>query len=139
MLIGDPARGHAYFDGEGRCNSCHSEGGDLKGVGTKYDPITLQDHIVNPRLRLRGDTRPLKPTTVEISMPTGEAMIGSLIAITDFYVTFLDRDGIRRTITRNEDVPKVKLNDPAEAHLDMLVKYTDEALHDLTAYLATLK
>jgi cytochrome c oxidase cbb3-type subunit 3 len=139
VLIGDANAGRAYFNGAGRCNSCHSESGDLKGVGTKFDPMTLQDHIVDPRLRARGDTRPLKPITVEVTLPSGESVSGSLVSISDFSVTLQQPGGDRRTFARDENSPKVKTFDPAQAHLDMLMKYTDKSLHDLTAYLVTLK
>ena len=36
-------------------------------------------------------------------------------------------------------VPKVDLDDPLKAHYDMLPKYTDADMHNLTAYLVTLK
>jgi cytochrome c oxidase cbb3-type subunit 3 len=36
-------------------------------------------------------------------------------------------------------MPKVELKDPVQAHYDMLSKYTDANIHNLTAYLVTLK
>lgn len=139
VLVGDANAGRAYFNGEGRCSSCHSESGDLKGIGAKFDPITLQDHIVDPKLRARGDNRPLKPINVEVVLPSGERFSGSLVSISDFSVTLREPGGERRTFVRDEDTPQVKTIDPAQAHLDILVKYTDKSLHDLTAYLVTLK
>ena len=49
ILVGDPKAGQAYFNGAGKCTSCHSTSGDLKGIGAKYDPVKLQDKIVMPR------------------------------------------------------------------------------------------
>ena len=34
---------------------------------------------------------------------------------------------------------KVVKNDPAQVHHDMLDKYTDKNMHDIVAYLETLK
>ena len=34
VLTGDPAAGQAYFNGEGRCATCHSPTGDLAGMAS---------------------------------------------------------------------------------------------------------
>src|SRR5437773_3821929 len=49
ILVGDPKAGAAYFSGAGRCTSCHSSTGDLKGVGAKYQPTALQQRMLMPR------------------------------------------------------------------------------------------
>src|SRR5581483_583437 len=49
IVTGDAKAGEQYFNGEGRCSTCHSVTGDLKGIGAKYDPITLQDKAMMPR------------------------------------------------------------------------------------------
>jgi cytochrome c oxidase cbb3-type subunit 3 len=36
-------------------------------------------------------------------------------------------------------MPKVEISDPLEAHRQLMLKYTDEAMHNLVAYLVTLK
>src|SRR5207248_1281966 len=38
IVTGNPKLGEAYFNGAGKCNTCHSPAGDLKGIGAKYDP-----------------------------------------------------------------------------------------------------
>ena len=137
ILVGDARAGEAYFNGAGRCNTCHSPTGDFKGLGAKYDPATLQDRMVNPRGR--GAKTPPPPITVKVTLANGRVSSGRLVAITDFYVTLLDDAGVRRTFPRDNEVPKVDVNDPLQAHLDMLLKYTDADMHNLTAYLVTLK
>jgi len=69
----------------------------------------------------------------------GETVKGTLVRITDFYVTLRDSSGATRTFARQGDYPKVEVHDPLEAHIDLLGKYTDKNIHDLTAYLVTLK
>jgi cytochrome c oxidase cbb3-type subunit 3 len=59
--------------------------------------------------------------------------------VTDFYVTFTDSGGVRRTVARNGDVPKVVVTDPLQWHIDHMKRLTDKDMHDLTAYLVTLK
>lgn len=135
ILVGDPKAGAAYFNGAGKCSSCHSTTGDLKGIGAKYDPETLQGKIVLPR----DGPRSTPPTAVTVKLPSGETIHGDLLRITDFDVTLRDSNHVRRTYARNGDVPQVEIKDPLQTHTDMLAVYKDKDIHDLTAYLATLK
>jgi len=137
IVVGDAKAGEMYFNGAGRCNTCHSATGDFKGVGAKYDPAMLQERMVNPRGR--GGKTPPPPTTVKVTLPNGRTSSGTLVAITDFHVTLVDATGARHTFPRDNDVPRVEVTDPLQAHLDMLLKYTDTNMHNLTAYLVTLK
>lgn len=137
IVVGDAKAGEEYFNGAGRCNTCHSPTGDFKGIGAKYDPATLQDRMVDPRGR--GAKTPPPPITVKVTLPNGNASSGRLVAITDFYVTLVDSAGVRRTFQRDNEVPRVEVTDPLQAHLDMFLKYTDTNMHNLTAYLVTLK
>jgi cytochrome c oxidase cbb3-type subunit III len=144
ILVGDARAGEAFFNGAGKCNSCHSAAGDLKGVGAKYDPVTLQGRIVMPRAGRGGgggDAQPPGPLPkVTVTEPSGESTAGELIRITDFDVTLRLASGALRTFTRrDDDVPKVEIRDPLQAHIDMLSKYKDADIHNLTAYLVTLK
>ena len=51
----------------------------------------------------------------------------------------VQEDGVRRTFRREGSVPKVELNDPLEPHRRLVLELTDRDMHDVTAYLATLK
>jgi len=143
ILVGDPKAGQVYFNGAGRCASCHSPTGDLKGIGAKHDPVTLQGRLVYPR---RGaipgspayeDRNAVKAT---IALPSGGAVSGAIVRLTDFEVTIYDAAaGQQRSFLRNGDVPKVTVVDPLQAHLDQLPKWTDADMHNVTAYLASLK
>jgi len=44
-----------------------------------------------------------------------------------------------RTFRRNGDTPKIEIHDPMKGHRDLLAQYTDKDMHDVTAYLVTLK
>ncbi len=48
LLVGNAAAGKAYFEGPGRCASCHSVTGDLEHIATKYKPFDLQTRIAFP-------------------------------------------------------------------------------------------
>ncbi len=38
-LVGDAKAGEAYFNGAGKCATCHSVSGDLAGIGAKYTDV----------------------------------------------------------------------------------------------------
>lgn len=137
IVVGNAPEGAAFFTGEGQCNSCHNPNGDFKGIGAKYDPFVLQGRILNPRGGRNGT--PIKPSTVKVTSPSGETVTGQLVSVNDFAVTLIDAAGHRRTFERDNEVPKVEISDPYQAHLDNYLKMTDKHMHDLTAYLVTLK
>jgi len=102
----------------------------------------LQGRMVNPRVvgGGRGVTvPPPPPPTVKVTMSGGHVVAGRLVSVNDFFVTLIDGNGVRRTIDRDNDVPKVEISDPLEAHRQQMLVYTDQIMHDLVAYLVTLK
>jgi cytochrome c oxidase cbb3-type subunit III len=147
IVVGDAKAGEAYFNGAGRCNGCHSPSKDLKGVGAKYQPATLQGRLLLPRGRERAPGSPPVPLyadptglTVTVTPPSGEPVSGGLVRLTDFEVTLYDAGaGRMRSWLRNGDTPKVMVIDPLQAHIDHLTKWTDADMHNMTAYLASLK
>ncbi len=150
ILTGDPRAGEAYFNGTGKCSSCHSASGDLKGVSSKYpDATTLQVRMLNPRQqgRSRGSGGPPPPAHMNpnalkatVTLPSGQQFSGPLVRLTDFDVTVYDSATQEiRTWLRKDDVPRVAITDPLQAHVDMWKRWTDEDIHNVTAYLASLK
>jgi cytochrome c oxidase cbb3-type subunit 3 len=146
VVVGDAKAGEAYFNGVGRCATCHSPTGDLKGIGARLPPAVIQGRLVLPR---GGGTYPPSyntppdpkeaPRKVTVTEPSGEQMSGTLMYLTDFIVTLKDAAGIQHTFARNGDVPTVVVVDPLQYHLDHMRRLTDKDMHDLTAYLVTLK
>jgi len=140
VVVGDPRAGAIYFNGAGKCNKCHSVTSDLKGIGTKYDAMALQDKFVNPRGTGRGTDPPeASQQRVVVTLPSGEMAAGVLLYISEFAVMLRDSSGNRRTFSRNGVEPKVEIKDPLQAHLNLLMKYSDRDIHDVAAYLVTLK
>ena len=86
-----------------------------------------------------GGGPPLKPVTVTVTFPSGQKLEGRLRRIDDFLVSIYLADGSERTVTRQGAAPKVELHDPLQPHRDLLPAYTDKEIHDVTAYLVTLK
>ncbi len=149
VLIGDPAAGKTYFDAH--CASCHSITGDLKGIGEKYadDPRGLQNAWVGGtaggggrggRGGGRGGGGGGQQATVTLA--NGQKLEGRIVRNTDFIVIFTTADGVRHDIAKVNNVPKVDVVDPQAAHKKMALELDDPAnknMHDVTAYLATLK
>jgi cytochrome c oxidase cbb3-type subunit III len=143
ILVGDPKAGQSYFNGAGKCAACHSPTGDLAGIGAKYDATTLQGRIAYPRRGIvPGSPAHEDPNAVRatVTLPSGGAVIGAVVRLTDFEVTIYDAaTKQQRSFLRNGDAPKVVVTDPLQAHLDQLLKWTDADMHNVTAYLASLK
>ena len=153
VLVGDAAAGERYF--AARCASCHSVTGDLKGIGARdLGPAQLQNLWVAGGRggggggrggRGAGPVAQAPPMTtrrearVVVTMPGGEKYEGRLERIDDFMVTLTQADGTPRSFRRNGDVPKVEVRDPLEAHRNLLPIYTDKDIHDVTAYLTSVK
>ena len=142
ILVGDATAGQAYF--AAKCASCHSPTGDLQGIAARIaDPRALQTMWVAGgarRFRRAAAGAPSRRTvTVTVTLPSGERVEGPLIRIDDFLVTVGLPDGTGRTIRREGDAPKVEIHDPMKPHFDLLSQYTDSDIHNLTAYLLTIK
>ena len=80
-----------------------------------------------------------RPTTVTVTTASGERVEGRLDRIDDFIVILTPADGVQRSFRRSGAVPQVQITDPLAGHKQLLVKYTDKDIHDVTAYLVTLK
>lgn len=145
IVVGNPTAGQAYF--QAKCSSCHSATGDLRGLATRIpDPMTLQTAWVaggQAGRGGRGGAAPAgpapKPTMVTVTMANGQRVEGPLVRYDDFIVVLKNADGTERSIRRNGDVPKVEVREPREPHIKLLPTYTDKDIHDVTAYLVTLK
>ncbi|HEX4168534.1 MAG TPA: c-type cytochrome [Bryobacteraceae bacterium] len=140
VLTGDAAAGEAYFNGPGGCKACHSPTGDLAGIASRYEPPVLQQRFLFPHtVGFRaGAMAPVKPLTATVTTPDGQSVTGIVEKIDDFNISLRDSSGDYHTFTRSPDV-KVEKHDPYAAHEELLDKYTDKDIHDVVAYLETLK
>jgi cytochrome c oxidase cbb3-type subunit 3 len=139
-LVGNAAAGQTYFTA--RCSACHSPTGDLKGIGTRLaEAKTLQNAWVTGNGGRGGGRGPAatRPVTVTITMPTGEKIEGRLMQIDHFMVTLMLANNSVRTVSRDGDRPRVDVTDPLAGHKALLPVLTDKDMHDVTAFLATLK
>ena len=146
IVVGNAKAGESYF--AQRCASCHSATGDLRGIASRVaEPKTLQNLWVSGGRavgRGGGGTRPAggpprAVATATVTLPSGEKVSGPLVRLDDFLVTITQADGMPRTFRRTGDVPKIEVTDPLEGHRDLLGILTDADMHNVTAYLVTLK
>jgi len=143
VLTGDPKAGAEYFNGEGKCVTCHSPAGNLAGIGTRLEPVVIQQRFLFPSSGRGGRGRGAAPATanpvrVTVTLPNGQPVSGVLVQMDDFFVSFRTDDGTPRTVRR---VPgtKVDRQDPFTYHIELLDRLTDKNMHDVVAYLETLK
>jgi mono/diheme cytochrome c family protein len=141
ILVGDAKAGAAYFGA--KCASCHSATGDLRGFAVKFtDDKLLQQTWLMPGSSGRGAAAVklnVPPTTVTVTLPSGEQVDGVLDRLDDFVVSLTQSDGTHRSFRTSGDTPKIEIHDPLQPHRDLLRVYSDSDIHDVTAYLATLK
>jgi cytochrome c oxidase cbb3-type subunit 3 len=140
VLSGDPAAGRAYFEGEGGCTRCHSAAGDLAGYGRRFPPVDIQQRFVFPSAGGgRGRGAPPRPRVkATVTVPGSPPVSGTLVSIDDFHVALRDEAGQYRSWRRTPEIAIVK-DDPFAFHVDLLDRLTDKAMHDVVAYLESLK
>jgi cytochrome c oxidase cbb3-type subunit III len=147
ILIGDPKLGKRFFNGSvGRCSSCHSvvdrqtsSAANLAHIATKYpDAKALQNAMLLNR-GLYWSPRTSKDIQATITYTNGRTLKGYLTSVSDFKVVIRDETGSEVETARQDGEPKVTLSDRLQHHLDLLERYHDNDIHNLTAYLATLR
>jgi cytochrome c oxidase cbb3-type subunit 3 len=128
LLTGNAAAGKTYFAGAGGCSGCHSATGDLAGIGRKYQPIELQSRFLYPRgSKLKA----------AVTLPSGEKFSGALVHRDEFNIALIDAAGWYRSWPA--DRVRIEVADPLAAHRALLYKYADRDVHNLFAYLESLK
>lgn len=147
---GDPKAGEAFFNGPvGKCSTCHSVTGNLKGIGAKngVDAGNLQAAILGGASGGgrggrgggggggRGGGGASGNVTATVTLKGGEQFTGSPVLINDFVVEIKLPTGDSKTWLRNGDWPKVTQVNRLQAHIDLMQKYTDDDIHNLAAYL----
>ena len=140
VLTGEAKAGAAFFNGEGKCSTCHATtASNLNGIGGRYNPVDLQQRFLFPSRNGRGGAaNPGAAVTVTVTPASGAAVSGVLVQMDDFDVTLRDAGGAIRTFHRTPAL-KVTKTDPLDAHHRLLDTISDKQMHDVVAYLASLK
>ena len=128
LQTGNAAAGKRYFNGEGRCATCHSPGGDLAKVAQKYQGLKLEERMLYPAKT---------PAKVTVTLASGQTVSGTLAYRDEFTVGLKNEAGWYQSWPATE--VKYTVDAPAEAHAELLAKYTDDDIHNLMAYLQTFK
>jgi cytochrome c oxidase cbb3-type subunit III len=128
LQTGNVEAGKAYFNGAGGCATCHSPTGDLAGVASRYEGLQLEERMLYPK-----DVK----NKVTVTLPSGETVAGTLEYLDEFTVGLRDAAGTYRSWAVN--AVKVKVDAPVEAHVALFPKYTDADIHNLMAYIQTLR
>ena len=136
VLTGDAERGRAYFNGDGGCAGCHSATGDLAGIGGRMEGPDLLARMIYPGRGGRG--RPAQSRRIAVVVRGEGTFEGTLEYVDDFTVALRTSDNRYRSFRRTPEV-EIDIQNPYQAHIDLIRRYTDEDLHDLVTYLATLR
>jgi cytochrome c oxidase cbb3-type subunit 3 len=145
VFSGNAKAGEAFFNGSvGKCSTCHSVTGDLKGIGEKngHDDGNMQAAILGGasgggrgRGGRGGGAAPAGNVTATVTLKSGEKFTGSPVLVNDFVVEIKLPTGESKTWLKNGDWPKVTEVNRLQAHIDLMKKYTDDDIHNLAAYL----
>ncbi|MDQ3212861.1 MAG: cytochrome c [Acidobacteriota bacterium] len=134
LQTGNAQAGQQFFNGAGGCIKCHSPARDFAGLATRLQGRPLMQRMLYPGGREGGS--PTLPTAT-ITLASNETVMGKVVYQDEFSIAITDADGWYRSWPTNQ--VKVSVDNPLEAHIAMLPKYTNADLHDVLAYLQTLK
>jgi cytochrome c oxidase cbb3-type subunit 3 len=130
LQTGDPEAGRRYFAAS--CATCHSPTGDLAGVATRLRGLPLLQRMLYPAPGRDGSK-----ATVTVTLASGQVITGRLAYRDEFTIGLTDSSGWYRAWPARQ--VKFVVNDPLQGHVDQLAKYTDGDMHDVLAYLQTLR
>jgi mono/diheme cytochrome c family protein len=128
LQTGNVDAGKRYFDGAGGCTKCHSPTGDLAGIASRFEGLELEERMLYPR-----DVK----SQVTVTLPSGREMTGATAYLDEFTVALTDAKGAYHSWPTNR--VHYAVHAPVEAHVDLFGKYTDSDIHNLMAYLQTLR
>jgi cytochrome c oxidase cbb3-type subunit III len=140
LQTGNAEAGMRYFNGAGGCAKCHSPSGDLAGIAGRHQGLELLKRMLyRENERAAGSTPGSSgaiPTTT-VTLASGQTVTGKLAYRDEFTIGLIDPSGWYRSWP----VAQVKFTmmNPLEAHIEQLGKYTDEDMHNVLAYLQTLR
>jgi cytochrome c oxidase cbb3-type subunit 3 len=128
LQTGNVAAGKQYFNGAGTCSRCHSATGDLAGIASRYEGLKLEERMLYPK-----DVK----SQVTVTPSSGQPVTGTLAYLDEFTVGLRDGNGTYHSWPTAK--VKYTVDSPVDAHVDMFSKYTDDDIHNLMAYIQTLR
>jgi mono/diheme cytochrome c family protein len=128
LQTGNVEAGKQYFNGAGGCAKCHSGTGDLAGVASRFEGLQLEEQMLYPRNA---------KSQVTVTLATGRTMTGQLAYRDEFTIGLRDIDGVYHSWPVSHI--RYMIDSPVDAHVELFSKYTDDDIHNLMAYLQTLR
>ena len=132
LATGKASVGRSYFNGVGKCSTCHSATGDLAGIGKRFEGLALLRRMLYP-----GGGPGSSSLRATFTLKSGQKVEAPVASDDEFSVTVLDPLGARQVYQKNG--LNVKVEDTLSAHFDQLGKYTDADMHHVYAYIESLK
>ncbi len=136
LQTGNAEAGQQYFNGAGGCAKCHSPSGDFAGLANRLQGLQLFQRMLYPGGRGRGGASPAVPVAT-VKLPSGQSVTGKLAYRDEFTVAITDAAGYYRSWPMSKVT--VTIDNPLDAHIKQLAKYTNDDLHNVLSYLQTLK
>jgi mono/diheme cytochrome c family protein len=132
ILVGDNAKGKAYV--EGHCLSCHAAE-TFAHIGSRFrSPEQLQRGWIWPS---RASDAKLAMTAT-VKTRDGAVLAGRVVQVSDFRIVVVDAAGQKHAVEREAGVG-VEIKDPLAAHEQMILTLSNSDMHNVTAWLASLK
>jgi mono/diheme cytochrome c family protein len=131
LQTGNAEAGRAYF--AGACSRCHSPSGDFSGIARRLQGLELLKRMLYPALADGAASR----ARVTVTRASAEIVSGTLAYRDEFTIALTDSSGAYRAFPAHE--VKFSVDDPLQAHVEQLGKYTDDDMHNVLAYLQTLR
>jgi cytochrome c oxidase cbb3-type subunit 3 len=143
ILVGDAKAGEAFV--AAKCASCHSADRLRSFAARVTDDKAMQQTWLMPGSGGgrggRGGNAPstAPPVRVVVTLPAGEKVEGTLVRMDDFVVSLKQADGTHRSFRTFGTNTTVDIQDPLAPHKALLPTYRDADIHNVTAYLASLR
>jgi mono/diheme cytochrome c family protein len=128
LQTGNAEAGKQYFNGAGGCSRCHSPSGDLAGIASRFEGLNLERRMLYPEGA---------KSKVTVTLPSGETITGQLAYLDEFTVAMRDAKNTYRSWSAKR--VRYSVDAPVKAHVEQFPKYTDDDIHNLMAYLQTLR
>jgi cytochrome c oxidase cbb3-type subunit III len=128
LKTGDAEAGKRYFEGTGRCSTCHSPSGDLAHIATKFTGLALLEQMLYPKN---------VKTKVTVKTATGQSYDGILEYQDEFHIGMKDSFGTYHSWPVT--AVTFKVDNAVDQHVEIMSRYTDKDMHDVLAYLQTMK
>jgi mono/diheme cytochrome c family protein len=130
LQTGNVEAGKKYF--ATACSKCHSPSGDFAGLAKRLEGLALLQRMLWP-----AGAAAASRARVTVTRPSGEVITGSLAYRDEFTIALTETSGAYRAFPAEQT--KFVVDDPLRAHAEQLGKYTDGDMHNVLAYLHTLR